>query len=425
MVTSGRAHRMDSVHAVLPVPELDLTPAELIARAAALRPLLRAQQDENDARGFYSDELHQAFLKAGLYRTVQPRIFGGYEFDVPTFYKAMMEISRGHPGAGWCLTLCASHPFLIASHWSEQAQRDFFGPDGYFAAPHRPMPMGTCTPVAGGYRISGQWNYCSGIPHASHFIGGAFLKDGNEPPKVVQVVLPHGTYTILDDWGDDATMGMRASGSNSVKATDVVVPAHHVVTIENLGAKPDDMINGTPGTRLHGNPMYLGRMMGPYHASLVSPIVGAARAALDEYEDIIRAQKTMLDPTILRADNADFQRFFGEALALTDAAEAIVIQGCERYMDYCRRWAKDGALITVEENLRLWTMIQQGGRLACEAVELLFHTSGSTATRKGSRMQRYFNDVQMYRSHISSQFSVFAGIIARAHLGKPTGWRGL
>jgi len=26
---------------------------------------------------------------------------------------------------------------------------------------------------------------------------------------------------------------------------------------------------------------------------------------------------------------------------------------------------------------------------------------------------------------VSSQFSVFAGIVARAHLGKPTGWRGL
>ena len=35
------------------------------------------------------------------------------------------------------------------------------------------MPMGTCTPVANGYRISGQWNYCSGIPYASHFIGGS------------------------------------------------------------------------------------------------------------------------------------------------------------------------------------------------------------------------------------------------------------
>jgi 3-hydroxy-9,10-secoandrosta-1,3,5(10)-triene-9,17-dione monooxygenase len=419
------AQQIERGRAALPVPEPDLTPDELVARAASLRPLLRAQQDDNDARGTYSDELHQAFLKAGLYRTMQPKMFGGYEFDVPTFYQAMMEISRGHPGVGWCLTLCASHPFLIASHWSEQAQRDFFGPDGYFAAPHRPMPMGTCTPVAGGYRINGQWNYCSGIPYASHFIGGAFLKDGQEPAKVVQVVLPRGTYSILDDWGDDATMGMRASGSNSVKATEVVVPAHHVVTIENLGAKPDDMVNGTPGTRLHGNPMYLGRMMGPYHASLVSPIVGAARAALDEYEDIIRSQKTMLDPTILRADNADFQRFLGEAMALTDAAEAIVLKGCERYMEYCARWAKDGTPITVEENLRLWTMIQQGGRLACEAVEVLFHSAGSAATRKGSRIQRYFNDVAMYRSHVSSQFSVFAGIIARAHLGKPTGWRGL
>lgn len=405
-------------------PEPELTPEALIARASALRPMLREQQDENDARGTYSEALHREFLKAGLYRILQPRMFGGYEFEVPTFYKAMLEISRGHPGVGWCLALCASHPFLIASHWPEQAQRELFA-GGYFAAPHRPMPLGTCTPVPGGYGVSGAWSYCSGIPYASHVVVGAFLKKGQEPPVIVQVVLPRGAYEILDDWGDDATMGMRASGSNSVKVADAFVPEHHVVAIDSLGARPDDMANGTPGTRLHGNPMYLGRLMGPYHASLVTPIVGAARAALDEYEVIINRQKSLFDPTVLRADNADFQRFFGEALALTDAAEAILLQGCERYMDYCRRWAKDGTAITVEENMRLWTMIQQGGRLASEAVELLFHTAGSSTTRKGSRIQRYFNDVAMYRSHISSQFSIFAGMIARAHLGKPTGWRGL
>ncbi len=52
----------------MPVPEPDLTPQELIARAAALKPLLRQQQAENDERGSYSPELHQAFLNAGLYR---------------------------------------------------------------------------------------------------------------------------------------------------------------------------------------------------------------------------------------------------------------------------------------------------------------------------------------------------------------------
>jgi len=82
---------------LVPVPEPDLTPKELIARAAALKPLLRQQQAENDERGSYSEELHQAFLKAGLYRITQPRMFGGYEFDIPTFYRAMLEISHGHP----------------------------------------------------------------------------------------------------------------------------------------------------------------------------------------------------------------------------------------------------------------------------------------------------------------------------------------
>ena len=75
----------------------------MIARAAAMRPKLRAQQDENDERGTYSEELHKDFIKAGFYRFTQPRMFGGYEFDLTTFYKIMIEIARGHPGVGWCL----------------------------------------------------------------------------------------------------------------------------------------------------------------------------------------------------------------------------------------------------------------------------------------------------------------------------------
>ena len=407
------------------MPEPGLTPDELIGRAKALRGLLRQQQEENDARGAYSPELHEAFYKAGLYRTLQPRLFGGYEFDITTFYRAMLEISIGHPAAGWCLTLCASHPFLIASHWCEQAQRDLFGPNGDFAAPHRLQPMGEAVPVEGGYKVSGRWTYCSGIPYATHLVAGVLVKDGKTPPTLLQLVLPKRDLTILDDWGDDATMGMRASGSNTVTAKDAFVPAHHGAVLVALCARPEAMEEGTPGTRLHGNPMYLGRLMGPYHASLVTPIIGAARAALDEYEDIIRKQKVFLDPTTLRIDSAEFQRHFGEALAWTDAAEAILIQGCERYMEYCRRWGRDRTPITVEENLRLWLMLQQAGRLASEAVELLFRTAGTTASRKGSRLLRYLNDAGMYRTHMSAQFGTFAGYLARAHLGRPIGFPGL
>ncbi|MGO9700121.1 MAG: hypothetical protein ACLPX7_12780, partial [Xanthobacteraceae bacterium] len=85
---------------------------------------------------------------------------------------------------------------------------------------------------------------------------------------------------------------------------------------------------------------------------------------------------------------------------LADAAENLLIRGGEVYMEMCQRWAADGTLITVEQNLRLWAMMQQAGRVACDAVELLFKNAGTSVTRKGSRMERYFRDVQMYRAHL-------------------------
>jgi 3-hydroxy-9,10-secoandrosta-1,3,5(10)-triene-9,17-dione monooxygenase len=304
-MTAGLAERR-AVRTVLPVPEPDLTPAELIARAAALKLLLRQQQAENDERGFYSQELHQAFLDAGLYRTLQPRMFGGYEFDIPTFYRAMLEISHGHPSAGWCLTLCASHPFLIASHWSERAQRELFGPDGDFAAPHRVPPAGMLTPAEGGYRLTGLWDFCSGIPHSTHLVCGARLPVTDGPPEVFCVAVPREKLRILDDWGGDRTLGMRASGSHSVEIKDAFIPAHHAVPLQGLFTRPEDMRDGTPGTQLHGNPMYLGRVAGPYHMSLITPVIGAAKASLDEYQDIIRTKNT----TFRRSSRAPSTRIF-------------------------------------------------------------------------------------------------------------------
>ncbi|MCK8787355.1 hypothetical protein M0638_23570 [Roseomonas sp. NAR14] len=411
--------------APLPVPEPGLTSDELVARAVALRPVLRDQQAENEARGTYGEDLHQAFRKAGFYRITQPRLFGGYEMPLPDFYRVMVEVSRGDPGVGWCLTLGASHAFIVASHWSEEAQRDLFGEDGEFVAPHRAQPMGTVTPAPGGYRVNGKWNYCSGIPHATHFIGTAMLADGGAPPRTVLVAVPRGGYEILPDWGGDEILGMRASGSNSVEIRDTFVPAHFVIPFDVMFARPDGMLNGTVGTRLHGNPMYLGRLMGPYHASLVSVVTGAAWAAIDEYERVSGFMKTYVEPDVLRADHFDFQRPLGEALAKADAAQAVLMGAAQRYMDLCLRWAKDGTPFTVEDNLRLWTMLQQGGKLAAEVVESLFHNVGAFATKKGNRLQRYFRDVQMYRTHMSAQHQAFATYVARAHLARPTGFRGL
>jgi hypothetical protein len=82
----------------------------------------------------------------------------------------------------------------------------------------------------------------------------------------------------------------------------------------------------------------------------------------------------------------------------------------------CRRRKNPTARTTVE-NMRLWGMIQHAGGMVCEAVELLFHSAGSAPSRKGHRLQRYFNDVAMYRGHSSALQLNFASGLARLHFG--------
>ena len=156
-----------------------------------------------------------------------------------------------------------------------------------------------------------------------------------------------------------------------------------------------------------------------YHAGLVIPVIGAARAALAEYEQIIKTKLTYFPPQIPRYTHPDYQRTYGHAVALTDAAEAIVLHAGDRYMELAQRWAGTGEPFTREDDVRLFTVIQQAGQLAAVAVQEIFAASSSSAAKRGTRLQRYYRDVAMYRGHIAAQYLTTAGELARVHFGLP------
>ena len=415
----------EKINYPLPQPEPDLTPATIIERATRLTPAIRAAQDEDDARGCHSPAMDQDFRKAGFYRILQPKLFGGYEFDYPTFYRTMLQVARGNPGVAWCLALGATHGSLIASHWPERAQYELFGSTGDFIAPHRVGAItSSCERAEGGYVVDGIWNYCSGIPYATHFVGNVVLRE-NDKSRILIFVMPRAQLRMLDDWGGDATLGMRASGSNSVEIKKAFIPEHLVIPAKPALWANEPMDDGTHGTRLHRNPMYLGRFIGPYHMSLVMPVLGAARAALEKFEENVVQRPTYHPPIMPRREHFDTQRPFGYALMLTDSAEALLMTAAETYMQYCRRWGDDRTPISLEDNVRLYGMVLTAGRLASEAVEHLFHNASSAASKRGQRLERYFRDVAMYRQHMSAQYLNIASGIGRVHLGLPFGWGGL
>jgi 3-hydroxy-9,10-secoandrosta-1,3,5(10)-triene-9,17-dione monooxygenase len=121
----------------------------------------------------------------------------------------------------------------------------------------------------------------------------------------------------------------------------------------------------------------------------------------------------------MRYEHYDYQRTFGLARSLADAAEALLYRAGEMYMEHAQRWFETGETFTREADVRLFGILQQSGRLAAEAVELLFRSAGSSAARRNQRMQRYFRDVSMYRGHIAAQYLNLATEFSRAHFGLP------
>ncbi|XDO63932.1 hypothetical protein HEP84_55905 [Streptomyces sp. RLB1-33] len=90
---------------MIAVPEPELTEREVIERAVAMRPALLERQPETERLTIYPKDTHEEFLRAGFYRMLQPRRYGGYAFGLPTFYRVVTEVARGcPPPAGPCLS---------------------------------------------------------------------------------------------------------------------------------------------------------------------------------------------------------------------------------------------------------------------------------------------------------------------------------
>jgi 3-hydroxy-9,10-secoandrosta-1,3,5(10)-triene-9,17-dione monooxygenase len=379
--------------------------SELIARATQIGAKLRVQQDQSDARGCYCDEIHRELLDGGFYRILQPRMFNGGGVDCETYIRVILELSRGHPGAGWCYALASSHALVVGAHFEEEVQRELFGSEGDFRAAFAAGPAGT--PVFercdGGYRVSGLWAFASGIPVSTHFLGGAFIPGANGAPAPVTFVVPRSSIAVLPDWGGDAAMGMQASGSNSVRLNGVFIPDRHIIPSPVGLLATDNLPQGTPGTRLHGEGLFLGIIFGWFSCEFGAIFTGAARAALEEYERLMRVKPLLFEPQRTRMHDPELQRIFGEALCRADAAEALTLSATRLYIEQCNRWMEERQPITAADTLRVWGTAREGCRAACECVEMLFHSAGASGAKRGDRLQRYFRDVQMYRIHFQSQ----------------------
>lgn len=390
----------------IPAPEANLTPQEMIRRATAMRQTLRDRQAATEAAGRILEETNNEFIEAGFYRVVQPRRFGGYEFDLSTYVKVMSEVSRGCPSSGWVLGLTSGHPIILADH-PEQAQIEAYGSDGEYRCPS----IGSPVPIQrapGGYLVSGSWDYASGCDIATHVMVSGLIPQDGGPPKPVLMLVDRKDFTITDNW---KMLGMQGTGSRRVTVENLFIPEHRV--------SPLAMWVGASGAKVHANPMYNGRKAGFFMIEGGAVLMGAARGMLDLYEDLLRNKPMRFPPKIKLMESQEFQHYFGLCHALLDNADAGVLKAAQDYMDACKLQAEQGIDFTEAEDRRIFLMVQQATRLAAEAVDRIFTTAGTQIGQSGSMLGRYYRDISVQRTHFTQQIDRTAVNFARLHFGFP------
>jgi 3-hydroxy-9,10-secoandrosta-1,3,5(10)-triene-9,17-dione monooxygenase len=396
----------------IPVPEPELTQEQMIERARAMIPALRARQEETEAVGRLTDETSREFIDAGFYRILQPRRFGGYEFDLPTFSRVAINLARGCPSSGWAYTLTAGHAHLLAAFFSEQAQVDLAGDDGDIRVPGRFRP-GKAVEAEGGYRVTGTFDYVSGCDSATHLTFGFSLDDdvsGGELSTDVIALIDAADVEIIDNWD---VLGLRGTGSKRCVVEDVFVPAHR--TIHSFF---DPFAPPFPGREVHDAAIYRrGSLAGLVFAETCSVAIGAARGVLDLYEESLRTRKTSVLPLVPMIEHAQYPRFYGEAVQTIEVAEAALLQTNADYMEESQRAEDEDRAFDADLDRRLQLRMQLCAKMAYDAVLLMMRTNASAGMRTGAMWQRYLRDMSVLMTHNTVQPELASDFYGRLHFG--------
>ncbi|MEQ0565847.1 acyl-CoA dehydrogenase family protein [Amycolatopsis sp. NEAU-NG30] len=384
MDTPAHEHRLP--------PEPGLTEQEVLARAERIAETLVDRQQETEDRGYCALDTQEALKKAGFYRLLVPKRYGGYEFGIDTHMQVVARLARGCASTAWMYTFGASHAHLAATLFSEEAQDELFA-DGDFICPGVVAPAGVAEPADdGGWIVDGVFRYASGSPYATHFVGQTFVagREG-EPDGQLMFIVPRNQWERLDDWGSQ--IGLKGSGSSSVKIERAHIPAYFALPGTHMGLT--SVVGGTPGLRLHRNSLYGGSVLAPLNFQVGALAVGMATAALDVYGELTRERRIAYPPFHLRAEDPDFQLRYGEAAGRIAAARAAMT-------DMLRQWQETAELGNADRavELRMSIISREVVRLAWSTVsEILMPTAGTSAIRAGERLERIWRDMSTLHTH--------------------------
>ena len=384
----------------------DTDGAEAILQAArAMTPELRERAEATEANRKPLAETHRAFLKAGFYRVMQPRGFGGLELPFGIQTDISIELARACPSSAWVAALLACHGWLLGMMPGE-VQEEVWGGDPETCVATSFAGNGISVErQVGGFRISGRWPFSSGVDYCGWAILVAHLPaDGGSGGGAHYMVVPLSECRIVDTW--NAT-GLAGTGSNDIVVEDAFVPDHRIAPMLALSAGQG------PGRAV--NPGYLYRLpqMAVFSFNLIGVAIGAARGAVEHLTATMRPTSSATGAPLARQQSIQLR--IAESMAEIDAAYALV----DRNRHEIIAWAKADALPAVEERVRYRRDNAFAAMACCRAIERVQPILGGRGLAAGDPVNRAWRDANAVARHIALIWDIAGAIQGAVALGLP------
>jgi 3-hydroxy-9,10-secoandrosta-1,3,5(10)-triene-9,17-dione monooxygenase len=378
---------------------------EFVAGLDALLPGIASRRDETDALGKAHPRSVAEMIEAGVFRALTPLQWGGLEIDPASWYEGMAKLASACASTGWVGSLVGVHAWQLALFdplLQSEIWRD--SPDVLVSSSY--PPPGNVKPVDGGFLLSGQWAFSSGVDHASWAIlGGRFVN----PDGVMEFrsfVVPRADLEIDDaSWN---VVGLRGTGSKTLELRDAYVPEHRTHSALDVHRRSER------GFALNDRPLYRLPWISIFWSTISCVAVGAAQGALSAFIDENRARvaASTLAPA---AANPFMQLRLANALGDVHAVRDRMLSGWrDLYQTVCA-----GSEPCRQDRLR--SRFESADTIArCyEAVSQVIQVGGGGVISATKPVQRFFRDLIAIRNHPTANREVFATLYAQSVLGLP------
>ena len=361
--------------------------AEAVRRAHALVPQLRALAGSAEEARRITPEILALLHQSGMLRFLQPKRWGGMELDFVSVFDLPEIIGRGDASIAWNVGNLGIHHWMLAL-FDPKIQEEVWGedPDAIIASGIA-YPQGRARKVDGGIVLSGFWNFSSGVDPSSWNQLACIVRDGEKVVDHRMCMIPRKDFEVIDDW---QTLGMRATGSKSVKVEELFVPEYRSMSMYTARGGSD-----FPGAKANPNPLYRVPLGGIGTHCLGGSIIGNAQAALDLTIESVKERSTSY-ATMKMRDFQTVQVRTGAAGAKIDMARVSMHNDC---LD-AQRFAAAGTMPPMADKLRWRRNCSLACKLAVEAVDTLHEMAGANGIYNKYPLERLFRDAHTGSAHI-------------------------